>query len=238
MGDSPNRVGIILQARMGSTRLPGKVLRPLAGKPMLQRIIERLQRSRWSRGLVVATGESEQDRPILQLCHELGVRTFRGSEDDVLDRYYRCAHSNEFVVVARVTGDNPFVDSEECDRVIEVLERDGLDYVCSAGDRDGGPPVGVGVEAFRFNALERSWREGRALHHREHVNEYILESRDRFATAEVKVAESKQASGLSLTVDTLEEFERADDLHHAYFAEHEDSYVPVEWVIRQVADNP
>ncbi|QCO07163.1 cytidylyltransferase domain-containing protein [Azospirillum argentinense] len=199
-------IGIILQARMGSTRLPGKVLRPLNGIPMLDRIVARLDRQAGFQ-LVVATGDLPGDDPVAAHAEALRVPVFRGSSLDVLDRYYHCALSFGFTQVIRATADNPFVDMEEGKRLLRRHQADGADYSLTID-----LPVGVGLEIFTFPALARSWREGRAPHHREHVNEYILERPEVFRITRVSAPEPKQAPGLRLTVDTAADLARAEAL--------------------------
>lgn len=225
------RVGIILQARMGSSRLPGKSLKPLAGVPMVQRVIERLQAVRLADELVLATSQDERDTPLANLAHQLGVAVFRGSESDVLDRYYRCAKAHGFEIVVRATGDNPMVDPAETDRLIDFFLARGLDYACPRTDTMSGYPIGVGTEAFRFDALERSWHEGTEPHHREHVNEYVLENPNRFKQEKLAPSPEVDAPWLSLTVDTVEQFAAAEALYEAFLAEHPGALISVPWII-------
>lgn len=200
--------GIIIQARMGSTRLPGKVLKPLAGKPMLARILGRFQHCRRADRVVLATSDRIQDDPVAALAGDLGMPVFRGSESDVLDRYRQCARAFGFTAIVRATGDNPFVDVEEADRLIAFHHASGLDYAANVG----GLPIGVGVEIMTMAALERSWREGLAPHHREHVNEYILENPALFRQEAPTIPPEKLAPTLRLTVDTPEDFAFAEAL--------------------------
>jgi spore coat polysaccharide biosynthesis protein SpsF len=229
-------VGIILQARTGSSRLPGKVLRLLAGKPMIQWIIERLQLCRKSDVLILATSTLAQDLPLAELCDRLGVNVFRGSETDVLDRYYQCAKKFGLAHIVRATGDNPFVDPEECDRLIEFYFADKLDYATISTEPEDGYPIGVGVEVFSFPALERSWEEGTAPHHREHVNEYILENPGLFRQATMEAPAAKRGASLSLTVDTIEEFANAKRLYEIYLTLDPSQPPPVDWVISHLKE--
>lgn len=226
------RIGIILQARMGSTRLPGKVLKPLAGKPMIQWIIERLQTCKKSDILILATSTSDEDQPLVDLAEKLGVSIFRGSESDVLDRYYKCALAYHLDDIIRATGDNPFVDPEECDRLVAFCFSRQLDYATVSTDFDDGYPLGVGLEIFSFSALEKSWQEGHASHHREHVNEYILENPALFKQAKLPAPSEKYAPELSLTVDTFEQFKTAEALYTDYLRQYPLQQVPVVWAIK------
>nr|WP_281427630.1 spore coat protein [Azospirillum formosense] len=193
-----------MQARMGSTRLPGKVLRPLDGIPMLDRIVAKLDREADFQ-LVVATGDLPGDDPVAAHAEALRVPVFRGSSLDVLDRYYRCALRFGFTQVIRATADNPFVDVEEGERLLRRHLADRADYSLTID-----LPLGVGLEVFTFPALARSWLEGHAPHHREHVNEYILENPEVFRITRVLAPEPKKARGLRLTVDTAVDLARAE----------------------------
>ena len=217
---------------MGSTRLPGKVLKPLAGKPMIQWIIERLQTCKKSDILILATTTSDEDQPLVNLAEELGVRVFRGSALDVLDRYYQCALAYHLDDIIRATGDNPFIDPEECDRLVDFYINRQLDYATISTNQENGYPLGVGVEVFTFSALEKSWRAGHAPHHREHVNEYILESLAIFKQAMMPAPRDKCAPELSLTVDTPEQFAFAEAIYSDYLKQHSLQLVPVAWTIQ------
>lgn len=207
-----NTTGIVLQARMGSTRLPGKVLMPLADKPMLERILDRLRTCRLAGRVILATGDDAANDPVAKLGASLSVAVFRGSEADVLDRYWACAATFGLNWIVRATGDNPFVDAEECDRLIAFARERSLDYASAFPSFGSGLPIGTGVEIMSRAALERSWREGRAPHHREHVNEYIQEHPGLFRQETLLAPAEKTAPDLSFTVDTPDDFDRVEAL--------------------------
>ncbi|MDD2806228.1 MAG: hypothetical protein PHV33_11785 [Elusimicrobiales bacterium] len=198
-------IGIIIQARMGSTRLPGKVLKKIGPKTLLAHILYRLEFLKTSATLVVATGDSSTDNPVQRFCAENGVRCFRGSEANVLERYYLCAKQYGFSDVVRMTGDNPFPDIEELDRLIRLYKTSDADFCHSFKSL----PIGVGAEIFSIAALARSYREGKAQHHVEHVDEYILEHPELFKTSELEVDKTKNRPDVRLTVDTDEDYRRA-----------------------------
>lgn len=201
-------LGIVIQARMGSTRLPGKVLRSIAGRPLLAHVTGRLALLHQNATAVVATSTLEQNDVIEDWCKSNGIACFRGDEQDVLDRYLRCAEAFGFTRIVRLTADNPFTDITELDRLIDLQASAGLDYAHSFGMM----PIGVGAEIFTLGALRHSHREGLAAHHREHVNEYMQEHPEIFRSAALDVPAAKRASGLRLTVDTEEDWRRADSL--------------------------
>lgn len=205
MGRFDVKVGVVIQARMGSNRLPGKVLKEIAGKPLLDHVLGRLTLLQYPVEIVVATSNLAQDDVIASYCDQKGVAVFRGSETDVLDRYYQCACENQFGHIVRLTADNPFTDMEELQRLIEYHLQEQNDYSHSFGSM----PIGVGAEIFTFLALQRSAREGNAPNHREHVNEYIQENPDRFKIGTLEVAAAKRWPDLRLTVDTEEDYQQA-----------------------------
>lgn len=197
-----SRIGMVLQARMGSTRLPGKVLMPFGGTTLLAWIVARLRDMPWP--LVVATSDQRQDDAIALHCDRLGIRHFRGSEHDVLDRYYQCAVTCGFSHVIRLTGDNPCPDTEALRQLADLHMASAADYTHSFGEL----PVGVGAEIIGFTALQDSWREGLEAHHREHVNEFIIEQPTRFRISKLEVGAEKRAPALRLTIDTAEDYRR------------------------------
>lgn len=197
-------IGIVIQARMGSTRLPGKVLMPIGGRPLLAHILSRLTRLKHPVQTVVATSSDPRDDAVAVFAQENGVHVFRGSEPDVLDRYYRCALQFHFDHIVRLTGDNPFVDVAELDRLIERHLRNRADYSSSIGSL----PEGVGTEIFTFAALETSHARGHKHHHREHVNEYILENPTFFRIVDLAVPQKKNRPDVRLTVDTPDDYDR------------------------------
>ena len=198
-------VGIIIQARMGSTRLPGKILKPVGPRVLLGQILERLRFLKSPALPVIATTVEQRDDAVELFCSENGVACFRGSEADVLDRYYRCAQEYAFGQIVRLTGDNPFPDMEELDRLIALHLEGGADFSHSFPAL----PIGVGSEIFTMAALARSWREGTAPHHREHVDEYLLENPDRFKTLQLSPVPAKAHPEVRLTVDTEADYRKA-----------------------------
>jgi spore coat polysaccharide biosynthesis protein SpsF len=201
-------IGIIIQARMGSSRLPGKVLRPIGHLPLLGHVLGRLELLMHDAAVVVATSTEPCDDPIAEYCAHLNVNCFRGSEKDVLDRYYQCAIHYGFGHIIRLTADNPFTDVEELDRLIDLHLCEGNTFTYSFGRL----PIGVGAEIFSFQALEQSWKEGYESHHREHVDEYLLENPAIFRTGVLEVSAAKVKPDLRLTVDTEDDWRNANDL--------------------------
>lgn len=208
---------------MVSTRLPGKILELIAGRPLLDHVLYRLRNLRHPVRIVVATGDAPHNDPVAVFCAERSVDCFRGSEQDVLARYYECARQCSFDQVVRLTGDNPFIDVEELNRLIDFHLVGGHEFSSSLGEL----PLGVGAEIFTFAALERCALKGQAPHHREHVDEYILENPTLFRCGHLAVPEYKRHPELRLTVDTPEDLRRA-----RFIAEHAtESHVTTEEAI-------
>lgn len=217
-------LGIILQARMGSSRLPGKILKSIGSKVLLEHIIYRLDFLKHKAVLVVATSDTPKDDVVELFCKKRGVSCFRGSELNVLKRYYDCARQFGFTRIVRLTADNPFVDVGELDRLIDLHMAENADYAHSFGVL----PVGVGAEIFTFAALEESFRDGHAENHKEHVNEYIQENPSLFKIVVLDVAPSKRRPDVRLTVDTEEDYRKA-----CHIVEHaRDEYVDTGEAIR------
>jgi len=198
-------IGIIIQARMGSTRLPAKVLKMIADKNILEHILFRLSKLQTNVTIIIATSDLEQDIKIESFCDINNIKCFRGSEQNVLQRYYLCAKENDFDHIVRLTGDNPFIDIEELDNLINLHIDSKSDYSRSFKLL----PKGVGSEIFSFDALEQSYLYGKEENHEEHVNEYIEENETKFKISELKVVDEKNRPEISLTVDTLDDYKKA-----------------------------
>lgn len=202
----------IIQARLGSTRLPGKVLLPLAGRPMIERVVERARRVPGLDEVVVATTDLPADDPLFDCLATLGVATFRGSEADVLDRYYQTATNAQADVVVRITADCPLLSPEISGRVLAELlaHRDTCDYASNAQVRTF--PRGLDTEAFTFDSLARAHAEAHTPAEREHVTPYLYRS-GKFRLRDVTDAVDR--SDLRWTVDTPGDFELVRRIHEA-----------------------
>ena len=200
-------VATIIQARTGSTRLPGKVLQDISGEPLLAHIVARCDAMTGSDETVVATSTAGGDDAIADLGARRGWRVFRGSEADVLDRYVAAARDAGADHVIRVTADCPLVAPDEADRVIARHLEGGADYTHNVTVFGGGTPLGTGVEAFTIAALEASWRDGHEPHHREHVDEYVAEHPELFRHEVVVASPAVHRPELRLTIDTPEDME-------------------------------
>lgn len=166
----------IVQGRVESTRLPGKILEPLAGKPALWHVIDRLRRARRLEHIGIATTTEPRDDVVEQFCGEHGITFFRGSEDDVLDRYYQAARAWRADPVVRITADCPAIDPVIVDEVIEGYFDGGFEIYGLAGEF----PDGLDVTVFSFAALEEAWRHAKLPSEREHVSPYISKHPEKF----------------------------------------------------------
>lgn len=164
------RIVCIVQARMSSTRLPGKVLLPLAGREVLAHVLERLAFCQTLNEVVVATSSDASDDVLAQWCHARGVTVFRGSLQDVLDRYYQCALISRADAVVRITADCPALDPTLVDEVVRGFHSGSYDLFYLGGEF----PDGLDCAVFSFSALERAWREAALASEREHVGPYIV----------------------------------------------------------------
>jgi len=197
----------ILQARTASTRLPGKVLMPILGRPILSYHIERIRRATTIDRLVVATTENREDEAIQRLCESEGVAVFRGSEDDVLDRIYRCARLHKMGAVATLAADNPLIDPAVLDLVIGffLAHRGDYDFVSNIQ-----PPTwqdGQEVEVVLTDALEVAWREARKPFRREHVTPFIWDQPERFRLGRVTREDDRWYRDYRWTLDYPEDYE-------------------------------
>lgn len=198
------RVVCIVQARMGATRLPGKPLKQILGRPLLDLLVERLRRAITIDDVVIATSIDPKDDPIALWCEEEEISCYRGSQNDVLQRYLEAARIHRADVIVRITGDCPLTDPAVVDSIVRFYEQNvpEYDYVSNVISRTY--PRGLDVEVFSLEALEKAAKEATNEEYREHVTLYFYENPDRFSLGSVmrKGGESSDR----WTVDTPEDF--------------------------------
>ncbi|HHY74150.1 MAG TPA: NTP transferase domain-containing protein [Bacillus bacterium] len=194
---------IIIQARMGSTRLPGKILKPLGDSVVLDYVVSRCKQVKNVDKVIVATSTLPQDDAVEQWCLKNNVDCFRGSEEDVLARYYECAVQIQPDYVIRVTADCPFVDYELANDVIAEMEKNPADIMLLNGNL----PRGLAVEMVSFSSLEYIYNSGHESRHREHVTYYAYEYLQLFQVTTVTVPVEKQHPELRITLDTEEDYQ-------------------------------
>lgn len=216
----------IIQARIGSTRLPGKVMMPVRNKPLLYYVINQTLHSKKIEKLIIATTELVQDNKIVDFVNSLGVEIYRGNELDVLDRYYQCAKKYGANTIVRITSDCPLIDPQLIDKCIIEFEKNDFDYFSNINRKEGdkwiyhlsGFPSGFAVEVLTFNALEDAWKNAKKPSEREHVTQYILNNQTLFKIGNME--NFSDYSDIRLTVDHKVDFDLVKSIIE-YFPENE-----------------
>lgn len=189
-------LGCIIQARMSSTRLPGKVMMNIDEKNiMLYYVIQQIKFSKLANNIVIAT--TENDDIIVDFATKMNINYFRGETNNVLDRYYQCAKNFSISPIVRISADDPLIDPTIIDKVIEKFYSDSYDYVSNTHPRTF--PQGNEVEIFSFETLETAWKYAKKTSEKEHVTPYIYNNKEKFRIANVE--HSKNLSFLRWTVD-------------------------------------
>lgn len=205
----------VIQARMSSVRLPGKVLRLIMGRPMLELMVERVRRCRMIDRVIVATSEDESDDPLQEFCENSGIDCFRGSLHDVLDRFYQTARVYQAANIVRLTGDCPVIDPELTDKVIALHLQGGYD-ISALGACDTYPD-GLDVSVVTFAALEKTWREASLPSEREHVTSHIFNHPEVYSCG---VIQHEQKLGhLRWSVDEPADFELITRIYQELYPE-------------------
>ena len=200
----------IIQARMGADRLPNKTLELIEDKPLLQHVIERIKTCKKINKIIIATTTNSNDDYIEEFGRRHGIDVYRGSESDVLDRYYKTAKVSNTSIIVRITADDPFKDPEVTDQMIShLLENAELDYVSNTIEPTY--PEGIDTEVFRFNALEKAWKEATSQSEREHVTPYIIKNPDKFNIK--NITHSEDLSKLRWTIDYKEDLDFAREVY-------------------------
>jgi spore coat polysaccharide biosynthesis protein SpsF len=209
------KVICIIQARVGSTRLPRKVLKKICGKTVLEHDIDRLKRVRNISEIMIATTTLEKDNAIVEESDRLNVKYYRGSEEDVLSRYYYAAKENKADIVVRVTSDCPLIDSEVTEKIIQSYldNNEKYDYVSNTIDRTY--PRGLDTEVFSFKALEKAFNEATSERDREHVTPYIWDNPNLFRLDQYK--NDVDYSDFRWTLDTIEDFELINKIYSSLY---------------------
>lgn len=226
---------IIIQARVGSTRLPGKVLKPLSGQPVLFHVIDRCRKARCADVVSVATTDTSEDDTIEALCTQWDIPCFRGSSEDVLSRFYHAAQDLHAQSIVRITADCPLIAPELIDECIAAFEKSGADYASNTVE----PRRlirGLDVEVFSFEALARAHAQATALSDREHVTGYIRRNRiGGFTVAPVPIAEV-YTGPFRLTLDYPEDLSLLEKVYEALWRK--DSFLHTARVISFLENHP
>ena len=225
----------IIQARMGSTRLPGKVMMDLCGIPVIEHVVNRLEKSNLIDKIIIATSTDSNNQPIIDFCKSNQIAYFVGNEDDVLDRYYKAAIDNNLKdddIIIRITSDCPLIDPFVVDKVIEEHILNNNDYTTNVLDCTY--PDGLDCEVFNFSALKDTWINANLSSQREHVTLYIRDNPDRFKLGNVK--NEIDLSDLRWTLDEKEDFVFINEVYKNLFRK--DSFFTMNDIVELLNDKP
>ena len=199
----------IIQARLGSTRLPGKCLKIISNKPLLEHIINRIKESNKIKQIIIATTDLIEDDKIVDCAKKNDVKFYRGDVNNVLDRYYNAAKDNNANIIIRITADDPFKDPVIIDEIIEYFENNNYDYVSNTIKPTF--PIGIDVEVFSFDSLKKVWLNAQDIDDLEHVTLFILKNINMFKIKNIE--NGNDLSHLRWTIDTKEDFLMAEQVY-------------------------
>jgi spore coat polysaccharide biosynthesis protein SpsF len=222
----------IVQARMGSTRLPGKVLMYIAGQPMLRHVIERLKHAKLIDTIVIATSANAEDKPVVELANKIKTKSYAGSPNDVLDRYYQAATLYKADVVVRITADCPLIDPQVVDKVVKHYREGKFDYVSNVVKPTY--PDGLDTEVFSYRALAKAWQEAKLTSEREHVTPYIWKNTGMFRIGGIENV--TDYSGLRWTVDDSKDLEFIREIYRYLY--HKNKMFYMEDVLELLKQRP
>jgi spore coat polysaccharide biosynthesis protein SpsF len=211
----------IIQARTGSRRLPAKVMMDIVGKPMLWHVIDRVRHAKRLDDTVIATTTREEDKKILKLVSDAGIKDYAGSEEDVLDRYYQAATIYKADIIVRITADCPLIDPNVIDKAIEFFLSGNFDYVSTSIEPTY--PNGLDTEVFTFEALKRAWKEATLASEREHVTPYIWKMPQMFRIENLK--NDKDLSYMRWTVDEESDLELVREIYRKLYIDGKTFYM-------------
>ena len=225
---------VIIPARNKSTRLPGKIFKDIEGKPLLQRVIERIKRAKRINQVVIATTRSYEDKSIVEFAKKNGLKYVQGSEEDVLSRFVLAAKKTGADIIVRITADCPLIDPEIIDKAIEQFFKDKLDYISNATTKRSFPR-GLDVEVFSKEALRKANRLGKEKRHREHVTAFIYENPQMFKIGYLLAEGVLKRPDIRLCVDTEEDITLIRKIYKRFL---EDNTVDIAKVIDFLDNNP
>lgn len=226
------RIVIIIQARIGSTRLPGKVLKKINGKTILYYVVERVKKSKMMNQIIIATTNKKKDNIIVKEAEKLNVNSFRGNEEDVLERYYQAAKKYNADIIVRITSDCPLIDAEIIDEIIIKHIENKADYTANVINRTF--PRGLDTEVFNFNVLELTNKLAKEKYHREHVTTFIRENPRRFKLQNIQAYDKIRRPDIRITIDTKEDFKLISKIVNNF----KDIEFKIEDVIDFLNENP
>lgn len=206
---------IIIQARLNSTRFPHKVLKEVMGRPLLYYTLTRLKGLKIPYIPILATTTNEEDQALIDFGNKMNIQTFRGSEANVLERFYQIAKKNISQVYVRITGDCPLVDPNLLDQMLSffISKMPFYDYVSNTLERSY--PKGLDIEIFTFETLEKAFFESETAYQKEHVTPYIYQNKNLFSLYNFK--DREDFSNINISVDTFEDFQRVKKILELYY---------------------
>ena len=218
---------------MGSTRLPGKVLMQLQGKPILEHIVDFLRYSKMTNHIVIATSELSEDDPIEELSKRLQFSCYRGSASDVLERYYECAKKFDGDLIVRITADDPLVNPELIDEIVQLCKQTNCDYATNILHKTY--PVGICCEAFTFQILQKLHEQQKDPLSREHVTYHIVENPHLYNIREVFAPEKLRRPNWRLTIDYQEDFDLMSEIFSKLYSAN--SYILYTSLVKLLDEN-
>ena len=226
-------IGAIIQARISSTRLPKKVLKPILGKTAIEREIERVKKSALCQKIILAIPDDKKNDILEKIGKQVKVLVYRGSEDDVLDRFYQAAKAFQLKDIIRITGDCPLFDWQICDEVIDFYLENKYDYVSNV--RPPTFPDGLDIEIFSFEALEKTWQNAKLKSEREHVTAYIGNHPEIFRIGNL-IRNGNDLSGLRLTLDEGQDLVLIRKIYGALYKKKK--YFVLDDILKFLGQNP
>lgn len=208
------KIGIIIQARMGSSRFPGKILEKINNISLLELQHRRLVNSKKANKIIVATSNKSIDNSIEELCIELGILCFRGSEDNVLDRYYQAAKAHDIDTIIRSNGDCPFIDPAEVDKLIEIWEFNYPNYDYISNILEETFPLGMHIEIFKTASIKKALNENLSKEDLEHVTPYLYRNPEKFNLLSVRNEED--LSKYRWTIDYPEDLKFVEEIYKRF----------------------
>ena len=223
---------IILQARLGSKRLPGKVLKKINGKTILEYTIERLKKTRLSKNIIVATTNREEDKKIIKVAKKTNCHTFRGSTNNVLNRYYKAAVHYKVKNIVRITSDCPLIDPKIINKVYFFYLKNNYDYVSNKIFPTY--PIGMGLEILNFRSLKKANKLTKSSYDKEHVTPYIYKNPKKFKIKNVGL--KKKLLNYRIVLDYIEDFKLISNIQKHFNKQRKD--FTLKDIIKYINRNP
>lgn len=224
------KIVVVIQARMGSTRLPGKILMPMGNTDNLTYVVERCNKIIGINEVIVATSSLPQDDVVEEWCESNEIKCYRGSEDDVLTRFIQAAKPYNPDYVIRVTADCPFLDYEMASEMVALIRKEKVDII----DLEGSIPRGLAVEIISYKALQYIHYKGLEKRHREHVTYYAYEFKKEFTRTSYIIDSTSKESSLRITLDTDEDYKLLTQIAKQF----NDIFVSSKDVVKYLLQNP